>query len=148
MLTSVARKALIGHALLSFWLTVLNRKSAGVRNQASSSVSLAPWYSRAMGLLGTVILVFLIVHLWDFWYPFKFGKYIGVDSEQQRDLFGLVVKEFGKPWKVVLYELGVLAVGFHVAHGFYSGTRSLGLHYRGYARWLRVAGFDIRLTEI
>ena len=138
--------SIVGHVLLSLWLTIRNRQSAGARYQATASGSLSPWYSRMMGMLGVVILIFLIIHLQDFWYPFKFGKDIGIDSEERRDLFGLVVKEFGKGWKIALYELGVLAIGFHVAHGFYSGLRSLGLHYPGYARWLRVMGFTLSIA--
>jgi len=139
---------IVAHTLLAIVLELRNRKSAGVGYQGQAPTSLAPWYSRMMSLLGLVILVFLIVHMSDFWWPFKTGADLGTDPEGQRDLFGLVVLEFQKGWKVILYVVGVLAVGFHLGHGFYSGLRSLGVSHPGYARWLRIFGyiFAIGLT--
>lgn len=129
------------HVGLSVALAIRNRRSAGGGYQGQTPAGLAPWYARAMSLLGSIILLFLIVHMKDFWFPFKTGADIGLDSEGHRDLFGLVVFELSKGWKVVLYVLGVLAVGFHLAHGFYSGLRSLGLSHPGYARWIRRCGY-------
>jgi succinate dehydrogenase / fumarate reductase, cytochrome b subunit len=36
-----------------------------------------------MGLLGTIILVFLVIHLRDFWYRFKFGD-VPLDKDGQK----------------------------------------------------------------
>ncbi len=133
--------SIIVHAIVAALLAVRNRTAAGSGYQGKAPNALAPWYSRMMGLLGVVILVFLVVHMWDFWYPFKFGLGIGTDAEGRRDLFGLVVREFQHGWKVLVYVVGVLAVGLHVAHGFYSGLRSLGLHHPGYAMWGKRLGY-------
>jgi succinate dehydrogenase / fumarate reductase cytochrome b subunit len=133
--------SVLAHTILAIVLGIRNRRSVGTGYQAKSPTDLAPWYSRMMGVLGTVILLFLIVHMSDFWWPFKSGADIGVDADGQRDLFGLVVVEFQKGWKVALYVLGVLAVGFHLAHGVYSGLRSLGVSHPGYARWAKRFGY-------
>lgn len=131
----------LGHAILAIVLALRNRRSVGVGYEDKAPVALAPWYSRFMGVLGAIVLVFLVVHLKDFWFPFKFGADLGVDPEGHRDLFGLVVHEFQKGWKVAIYVLGVLAVGFHLLHGFYSAVRSLGVSHRGYAKWFRRLGY-------
>lgn len=133
--------AIVAHAILAALLSRRNRTARGTGYQAKAPDSLAPWHSRTMGALGIVILIFLIVHMWDFWYPFKFGLDIGTDAEGRRDLFGLVTREFQSGWKVVFYIVGVVAVGLHVAHGFYSGLRSLGLYHPGYAAWGRRLGY-------
>jgi len=132
--------AILGHAVLAVVLAVRNRAAAGQSYEKRPQEALEPWPSRFMGVLGTVILVFLVVHLRDFWWPFKFGGELGLDPDGRRDLFGLVVVEFQKGWKVALYVLGVLAVGFHLLHGVYSGLRTLGLSHPGYARWARRLG--------
>ncbi len=133
--------AIVAHTILAAVLTIRNRQAAGDRYLSdSATASQGPWYSRFMGFMGAVILVFLILHMSDFWYPFKTGAEIGVDAAGRRDLFGLVAMEFQQIWKIVLYELGVLALGFHLLHGFYSGLRSLGVHHPGYARGLRWLG--------
>ena len=131
--------AVIGHGALALVLAVRNRRAVGEGAQ-SRDAGLAPWTSRSMGALGAVILVFLVVHLKDFWWPFKFGGDLALDPDGRRDLFGLVALEFQKGWKVALYVVGVLAVGAHLAHGFYSGLRTLGLSHPGYARWARRLG--------
>lgn len=133
--------SVLAHTLLAIVLAIRNRTSAGDGYKSRAPADLAPWYSRFMGVLGTIILLFLLIHMKDFWFPFKFGGELGTDAEGQRDLFGLVVVEFQKGWKVALYVLGVLAVGFHLLHGFYSGLRSLGLSHPGYARLIRGIGY-------
>ena len=131
----------LAHSIIAAVIAVRNRRSIGTGYRDQTPQKLAPWYSQFMGVLGAIILLFLIVHMSDFWFPFKTGADIGVDSEGHRDLYGLVVLEFQKGWKVILYVVGVLAVGFHLAHGFYSGLRSLGLSHPGYARWVRWIGY-------
>ncbi|WP_373512806.1 succinate dehydrogenase cytochrome b subunit [Persicitalea sp.] len=59
------------HAFDGFYLVYMNRKArsrtyAKVNNQST-------WASRNMGILGTVLLVYLVVHMGDFWYEYKFG---------------------------------------------------------------------------
>lgn len=138
--------SVLAHTVLAIVLAVRNRSATGDGYQSKAPNELAPWYSRFMGILGTIILVFLLIHMKDFWFPFKFGGDLGVDSEGQRDLFGLVVVEFQKGWKVLLYVLGVVAVGFHILHGFYSGMRSLGLSHPGYARLIRRLGYGFAVV--
>ena len=134
--------AIVVHCVLALLITMRNRRSAGSGYESTSPAATStPWYSRSMGILGTIILIFLLVHMADFWFPFKTGADIGVDDEGQRDLYGLVAVKFQSFWRIALYELGVLAVGFHLFHGVYSGFRSLGVSHPGYAKYLRWAGY-------
>jgi succinate dehydrogenase / fumarate reductase cytochrome b subunit len=94
-----------------------------------------------MGVSGVVLLVFLAVHLCDFWYPYKFaGPGVGDDAAGQRDLYGLVVSVLGRGAHAAFYVVAMLALGVHVRHGVYSGFRSLGLYPPGLARVARAAG--------
>lgn len=129
--------AIVGHTVLSLVLARRNRQAKGIGYQGPGPSNLSPWYRRVMLSLGGIILLFLVVHLNDFWRPFKFGADIGFDDEGRRDLYSLVVSELSQGWKAGLYVVGVLAVGFHLLHGFYSSFRSLGLSHPGYAKWLR-----------
>jgi succinate dehydrogenase / fumarate reductase cytochrome b subunit len=138
--------AVLLHAVLAIVLSLRNRRSVGVGYQDRAPGPLAPWYSRWMGVLGAVVLVFLVVHLSDFWLPFKFGGDLGTDADGHRDLFGLVVHEFQSGWKVAIYVLGVVALGFHLLHGAYSGVRSLGVSHPGYAKWARWLGYAFAIV--
>ena len=57
------------HSVLAVVLAIQNRKSAGVRYVGKESEASSAWHSRMMGVLGAIILLFLIVHMMDFWYP-------------------------------------------------------------------------------
>ncbi len=62
------------HAFEGLWLAFQNRKARGsqayavVKGSANSS-----WFSRNMAILGTVLLVFIVVHMSNFWFNYKFG---------------------------------------------------------------------------
>ncbi len=127
------------HSVLAVVLWWRNREAAGDRYLGQGSPATSPWHSRAMGILGAIILVFLIIHMLDFWYPWKFGRMTSVDSAGNRDLYGIVATAFRSGWYVGFYVVAVAALGFHLYHGVYSGLRSLGLFHRGFAataRWL------------
>ena len=110
------------------------------------------WYSRSMGLLGTLILLFLVLHWINFWIP---SRFTGVKDEvgiplsksynngaEMHDMFGLMKITFkGQLWVVIIYVLGCLSLGYHLAHGFQSAFRSLGVHNKRYNALLTSAGY-------
>jgi succinate dehydrogenase / fumarate reductase cytochrome b subunit len=59
------------HAIDGLWLAYRNRKARPVKYAAWNNQS--TWASRNMGILGTILLVFLVVHMGNFWYQYKFG---------------------------------------------------------------------------
>ena len=109
------------------------------------------WYSRSMGLLGTLILLFLIVHISQFWVPSRFGNLPEVrvqNGDPVHDLFGRMKEVFSHSWVVILYVFGCISLGYHLAHGFQSAFRTMGVHNRKYQRMLIVAGnwFSVIVT--
>ena len=70
------------HAVWGLYLVFLNKKArpqsyAVVDGKANSS-----WASRSMGLLGTIILAFIVTHMADFWAEYKFGNVPYVQYQQ------------------------------------------------------------------
>ncbi|MBX9732589.1 MAG: succinate dehydrogenase, partial [Chitinophagaceae bacterium] len=59
---------IILHIFQGYLLTLENRKKRSV-GYAVSYADGSKWYSRSMGLLGTLILLFLVIHLAHFWFP-------------------------------------------------------------------------------
>ena len=88
------------------------------------------WYSRSMGLLGTLLLLFLILHLKHFWY---FSRL--TDGLEDHTLFAEMQAVFMNPVVVVVYVLGCISLGYHLLHGFQSAFRTIGL---GNKKWLAV----------
>ncbi|WP_166922300.1 succinate dehydrogenase cytochrome b subunit [Flavobacterium poyangense] len=126
------------HAGDAFYSTLQNKKTAGVfktdhRGRASK------WYSRNMGILGFVILLFLVLHFQNFWYYYKFGA-LPLDNSGNKDLYTLVVTSFQQWWIVLIYVVSMLALFYHLVQGVHSATRTLGLYHPKYVRWIQKAG--------
>lgn len=62
------------HAIKGFALVISNRNSRSSRYVKNGSSSNSHWTSRNMGIFGTIILVFIVVHMSDFWWSYKFGS--------------------------------------------------------------------------
>jgi succinate dehydrogenase / fumarate reductase cytochrome b subunit len=132
------------HIFYSLTLTIYNRKarpeSYALVNQSKS----ATWSSRNMGILGSVILIFLIVHMRSFWFEMKFGtmptiQYNG-DEKVLKDMYSVVVEAFSQPWYVALYVISMFAIAFHLYHGFQSGFQTLGINHHKYTPIIKNIG--------
>ena len=104
------------------------------------------WYSRAMGLLGTILLLFLLLHWWHFWIPSRF-THTGIEEPILlsngfigHDMFSLMKATFSEWWIVIVYVLGCISLAWHLMHGFQSAFRTLGLHNKKYLNMVNALG--------
>ena len=115
------------HSIYALIITLKNRKASGGGYAYDRRKVVSKWYSRNMGVLGCIILLFLVIHLKDFWYKYSFGD-LPIDSEGNKDLFTVVVTAYGELWYIVLNILAFIALGYHLLHGFYSAFKTLGAY--------------------
>ena len=130
--------SILFHAFDGLLLAFQNRKARPIRYAYEKAGANNTWYSRRMALLGTLVLVFLVIHMRGFWYEMHWGA-IGVDADGNKDLFAVVEAAFGKAWYVGLYVVMMGVLAFHLMHGFQSAFQSLGpqpptLHAHGQER--------------
>lgn len=128
------------HIVQSFLLTQRNKAARPVQYAVVHNSS--SWSSRNMGILGTVVLVFLAVHLSKFWWRMKFGEvptaiYEGVEV---KDLYQVATVAFGQLWIVAFYVISMIVLGFHLSHGFASAFRSLGFDHPKYTPLIETIG--------
>ena len=64
------------HAVYALVLTIHNRKARPV-GYASASKSKVTWASKNMGLLGSILFLFIVIHMNYFWYNYKYNNIIG-----------------------------------------------------------------------
>lgn len=129
------------HVFVSIWLTRQNSAARGGERYAVSKNS-SHWTSRNMGILGTLIFVFLIIHLRGFWYQMHWGE-IGMatyDGQQVKDLYSVVEAAYSQWWYVVIYLVGMAVLAFHLWHGFISAFQTLGLNHPKYNPVIRFVG--------
>ena len=129
------------HIFISLALTIRSRRARGPEGYAIGGKS-SIWASRNMGILGTLILIFLVVHLKDFWAMQHFGdmQKTTYGEESYKDLYALVQFWFSKGWYVGLYVFCMIALAFHLWHGFTSAFQTLGLNHSKYNPLIRFVG--------
>lgn len=150
---TVAEIGLLGIFLVHIFSTVTTKKknhdarpskykkwkSKGGNTPSNSS-------SRNMLITGSILLIFLLLHIWQF----RFGPGIsegyvapsssGQNSGEIRDLYRLVVEVLKNPLMALFYVISMAILGVHLRHGIWSAFQSLGLTHPGTTRALRLLG--------
>ena len=118
------------HIVYAFILTAQNRSARGDnRYEVSTTVNAGKveWASKNMLVLGLIILIGLLIHLWNFWYNMMFAEIIGAMPElSPTDGFGWIKATFSNPLFVVIYIIWIVAIWFPLSHGFWSALHTLG----------------------
>lgn len=113
---------------LQLWFKNMSRRK---QRYAVKSGKTSSWYSRSMGILGTLILLFLVVHLSAFWIPNRGNQLM---EGEELDLFQRMADAFSNPIIVAIYIFGCIALAWHLVHGFFSAFQTFGLtthRYKG-----------------
>ena len=131
--------SILFHAFDGFLLTIQNRKARPVKYAYEKPGANSAWYARQMALLGTLILVFLVIHMKHFWYEMHWGE-LGMDADGNKDLYTLVAAAFTQTWYVALYVVMMGVLAFHLLHGFSSSFQSLGLNHPRYTPIIKNVG--------
>ena len=92
-----------------------------------------------MALLGTLLLIFIIIHLKSFWYEMHFGD-IELDKWGNKDLHTVTIMAFKNIFYSAFYVLSMGFLGLHLYHGVESVFQTLGLNSMKYKRTINVAG--------
>lgn len=128
------------HIYEGLLLAYKNRAARSSRYVSFRIEQNSPWHSRSMALLGTIVLFFLVVHLYNFFGTLRFGEN-PVDVNGNENAYALVVSAFSNPFYVALYVVGQLALLYHLLHGFASAFQTLGLTHRKYTPAIRFVGY-------
>jgi succinate dehydrogenase / fumarate reductase, cytochrome b subunit len=117
-------------------LTFANRSKRSASYAVSSSSSFDP--AQSMGILGAIIFVFLILHLYQFWLPNAVGS-------STASLYQFMRSTMSQWWVVIIYVLGCIAVAAHLLHGWRSAAITLGLADR-YLKLLSTIGISLAIA--
>ena len=128
------------HIVYAFILTAQNRTARGDnRYEVATTVNAGKveWASKNMLVLGIIICLGLLLHLYNFWYNMMFAEIVGVESTlSPTDGFGWIKETFSNPVFVVLYVIWLVAIWFHLSHGFWSALQTLGWNGKTwFCRW-------------
>ena len=143
---------LLIHIIQGLLLWKQNKSARPVKYVVTKPNENSKWYSRSMGLLGTLILIFLILHLYHFWTPSRFGGIGNVRSLEEtvlsdynnqpvHDLYKEMLVVFQNNLLVVIiYVLGVISLCWHLLHGFQSAFQTFGWNHKKYTPLIKLLG--------
>ncbi|MDI9357483.1 MAG: succinate dehydrogenase cytochrome b subunit [Phycisphaerales bacterium] len=139
---------LLAHIVQGLMLTFENRSKRTIGYKVPYTKG-SKWYSRSMGLLGTLLLLFLILHLYNFWIPSRLGGKVGdihhlqeviYNGRSYHNLFIEMQIVFQSGLIVVIYVLGCIALAYHLLHGFLSAFKTMGVLNKNYLALIHCLG--------
>ncbi len=142
---------LIAHIVDGLILWSQNRAARPVKYAMEKGSANRSWYSASMGILGTLLLLFLIMHLWHFWVKSRITGLREIEGMPGHDnLYIEMVEVFASPVPVVLYVLGCFSLFWHLLHGFQSAFQSVGISHKRYTPIIKMvgAGFSIVISAL
>lgn len=129
---------LILHIIFALLLTLENKKARPIGYKEINGAANSNWYSRSMGILGSLLLIFLVVHLAHFWIDTKIAVFTG--KADKHITFNEMKEVFSNWYIVALYLIGVGSLLFHILHGFQSAFQTLGLNHKKYTPIIKKFG--------
>ncbi|RUA11779.1 MAG: succinate dehydrogenase [Flavobacteriia bacterium] len=106
------------HIIMGIYLELKNRAARPVKYVKNNPAANSGWASRNMIYTGLLILLFIILHLKDFFVEIKFGEVVSD--------YDLVTQLFKNPIYVIIYVFAFILLGIHLSHGFQSAFTSIG----------------------
>ena len=141
------------HIVYAFILTAQNRKARGNnRYEVATTVNAGKveWASKNMLVLGIIIALGLILHLFNFWYNMMFAELTGMTvAHSPADGFAFIQDTFSNMTFVVLYIIWLVAIWMHLTHGFWSSLQTLGLSGKTwFCRWKTIGFIYVTLLML
>lgn len=108
-----------------------NKRSRPKKYHVYKLSEISPLQSRITMVTGSIIFIFLVVHLQTFFVPVRiFGENIS--------MYELVRTAFANPVYSVFYLVALILLGYHLRHGFQAAFQTLGLRTNRYVGILDV----------
>ncbi len=130
--------SILFHVIYAILITIGNRKSKPQKYEVNNARENSTWTSQNMGLIGTMILLFIIVHLANFWARIKLGmgESPGIDAMGNIDVYQVTYSLFQNIYYVIFYTVLMIPLGLHLNHGLKSGFMTLGFYHKNGLRTL------------
>ena len=116
------------HIIYAFILTFQNRKARGNNKyEITDKPKAVEWASQNMLVLGIIVVLGIVLHLYNFWYNMMWAEIVGAEGAYSpTEGFEWIKFTFSNPVYVVIYLVWIVAIWFHLTHGFWSALQTLG----------------------
>ncbi|MBT8453985.1 MAG: succinate dehydrogenase cytochrome b subunit [Deltaproteobacteria bacterium] len=120
------------HITAAFSLWSRNNKARGSRYKKHQDMA-TDYAARTMYWSGPILLLFVVYHLLHF----------TILPAHPGEVYRNVVEGFQNPWIAGVYIVGNIALGFHLFHGIFSATQTLGANHPRFNSYRRDAAVAI-----
>lgn len=124
----------LSHMIYGAWLWVQNKIARPGKYAVNAASKNSDLFSRTTLLTGSVIFIFLVVHLQTFWYTFNF-------SPEKPALWDILTSWFSNPYYSGLYVVAMFVMAFHLNHGFQSAFQTFGWNHKKYFPIVKALGW-------
>ena len=132
------------HIIYGLLLQLLNWIARPIRYKVYNTAQTS-FFSKFMIHTALVILVFLVIHLFDFYFKAKFGHghvtEVTYNGKLYHDLGSMVIEKFQILWVDIFYIACFIFLGFHLLHSFQSAFQTLGLNHKVYTPVIKSLGY-------
>lgn len=122
------------HVLYAIITTIQNQRAKPHKYNLNKFRENSSWASQNMWSMGVLILIFILIHLANFWARIKLGigEEVHYDQNGNKDIYAVSKALFQNIYYVLFYTFLMIPLGFHLYHGLKSGFKSIGFyHTRG-----------------
>lgn len=130
--------AFVLHIFNGVRLWIENKIARGTNYKVNGSSENSDLFSRTMFVTGSIVFIFLVLHLGTFFWRFNVHDPEGLANHHL--YFDIVVSFFQIWWYVILYVVAVLLLGFHLNHGFQSAFQTFGWNHKKYFPLIKKIG--------
>lgn len=135
------------HIIWSIVITLENMKARPISYNTGDKVLSCTAPSKNMLILGGMVLIFLVMHIANFWWKFKISHeglvavnvmQAGVSVEME-NAYALVAGLFKSSVAYcIIYMVGATLLGLHISHGFWSAFQTIGWNNQIWRKRLEV----------
>lgn len=124
--------SIVLHVVYAGIITYRNRRSKRERYLVNHKSETSSWASQNMGVLGILILIFILIHLLNFWARVKLGigEDVGLDAAGNIDVYEVTYTLFHNIYYMLFYSVLMIPLGFHLHHGLKSAFKTLGFYHK------------------
>lgn len=141
----------IGFVVHIIWSALITLQNMRARPQKYEyGDQLLSWWAPAknMFILGGMVLIFLVIHIFNFWVKMKFTgdpllNSVTVSGVEMHNAYALVSNLFLNRWYDLLYIAGGITVGLHISHGFWSAFQTIGFSNQIWLKRLKCIAITI-----
>lgn len=119
-----------------------NKKASPQKYAVNINSTNSTFYSRYMTVTGSLILVFLVLHLGTFWRSFNFAPH---SADGSHPYYGIVQNAFANPFVSLFYIIVMLILGAHLNHAFQSVFQTMGWYHKNYTHIIKKIGTIISI---